>query len=194
MKKRFIVLLLAHSLVLGACTTATPKGPAITAQTLLEDRRTREVILTDREIEAEAYSELSSDTTLRDQCHVAINVYNGAALVTGEAPTEELSKKIIATVQTIANVKLVHNNLIIGPPIDAAARANDSAITGSVKKALEQIRTLPDFSPAMVKVVTEDSTVYLMGWVHRDEGTVVINVTRLQPGIKQIITVFEYID
>ena len=46
----------------------------------------------------------------------------------------------------------------------------------------------------MIKVVTENGTVYLMGWVHRDEGAVVINVTRLQPGIKQIITVFEYID
>ena len=194
MKKRFIFLLLAHSLVLGACAPVSPKGPAITAQMLLEDRRTREVILTDREIEAEAYSELNSDNAIRDQCRVAVNAYNGAVLVTGEAPTEDLGKKIIAAVQTIANVKLVHNNLIIGHPIDVAARANDSAITDGVKKALEQIRTLPDFSPAMVKVITEDGTVYLMGWVHRDEGTVVINVTRLQPGIKQIITVFEYID
>jgi osmotically-inducible protein OsmY len=194
MKKHFIFLLLAHSLVLGACTTAAPHGPAITAQMLLEDRRTREVILTDREIEADAYSELSSNNTIHNQCHVTINAYNGAVLVTGEAPTEKLGKKIIAAVQTVANVKLVHNNLIIGHPIDAAARANDIAITDSVKKALEQIRTLPDFSPAMIKVITEDGTVYLMGWVHRDEGAVVINVTRLQPGIKQIITVFEYID
>ena len=194
MKKCFIFLLLAYSLLLGACTNVASQGAAITPQMLLEDRRTREIILTDREIEADAYSELNSDNTIRDQCHVAINVYNGSVLVTGEAPTEELGKKIIAAVQTIANVKLVHNNLIIGHPIDAAARAKDSAITDSVKRALDQIRTMPDFSPAMIKVVTEDGTVYLMGWVHRDEGTVVINVTRLQPGIKQIITVFEYID
>ena len=46
----------------------------------------------------------------------------------------------------------------------------------------------------MIKVVTENGVVYLMGLVHREEGTVVINVTKLQPGIQEIITVFEYLD
>ncbi len=194
MKKLLLSLLLSHSLLLTACAPVTPKGPAITAQMLLEDRRTREVILADRMIEAEAYDELNSDTELRDHCHISVNAYNGAVLVTGEAPTEELSKKIIAAIQGISQVKLVHNNLTIGYPSDAGSRADDVLITDSVKKALGQIRTIPDFSPAMIKVITENGVVYLMGLVHRDEGTVVVNVTRLQPGIKQIITVLDYID
>jgi osmotically-inducible protein OsmY len=53
---------------------------------------------------------------------------------------------------------------------------------------------MPDFDPAMVKVITENGTVYLMGFVRRDEGAVVINVTKLQPGIKRIITICEYAD
>jgi osmotically-inducible protein OsmY len=115
-------------------------------------------------------------------------------LVTGETPNEELRKKIISTVQVISNVKLIHNNLIVGYPSDSSSRANDQHITETVKKALNQIRTIPGFDPSMVKVITENGNVYLMGLIHKDEGTVVINVTRLQPGIKQIITVFEYID
>jgi len=83
---------------------------------------------------------------------------------------------------------------MIAAPSDSNSRANDELITDTVKTALNQIRTIPDFDPAMVKVITENGIVYLMGLVHRDEGTVVINVTRLQPGIKQIIAVFEYID
>ena len=163
-------------------------------QSLLKDRRTREIIVVDKEIETEAYSELNSDDDLLNQCHITITAYNGAVLVTGEAPSEELRKKIISTVQVVPNIKLLHDNLIIAPPSDSSSRVNDQFITEAVKKGLNQIRTIPYFDPAMVKVITENGTVYLMGLVHRNEGNVVINVTKLQPGIKQIVTVFEYID
>ena len=194
MKKFFLLLLLLNSYLMGACSTLATNGDEITEQSLLQDRRTRDAILIDKEIETEAYSELNSDNDLLSQSHFTISAYNGAVLLTGETPNEELEKKIISTVQVIPDVKLIHNNLIIADPSDSSSRANDLFITDSVKKALNQIRTIPDFDPSMVKVITENGTVYLMGLVHRDEGTVVINVTRLQPGIKQIITVFEYID
>ena len=194
MKKLFLLLLLAHSLLLGACATVPRDAEEIQAQSQLIDRRTRTVIAADKAIEIEAYSELNSDSELRDQCHITIHAYNAAVLVAGEVPNEELSKKIITVVQGIANVKLVHNNLNIAYPTDAATRNNDAVINDTVKKALGQIRTMPDFSSSMIKVITENGIVYLMGQVHRDEGTVVINVTRLQPGIKEIITVFEYLD
>jgi osmotically-inducible protein OsmY len=195
MKKFFLFLMLLNSLLMAGCSTvALDGGEALDEQALLRERRTREIILMDREIETEAYSELNSDDEILNQCHVSVNVYDGAVLVTGEAPTEELKKKIISLIQVIDHVKLIHDNLTIAPPSDAASRTNDKLITDTVKIALNQIRTLPDFDPAMVKVVTENGIVYLMGWVHRDEGTVVINVTKLQHGIKQIITVFEYLD
>jgi len=194
MKKFFLLLLLLINFLMGACSSVATNGEEITEQSLLQDRRTRDAILIDKKIETEAYSELNSDNDLLSQSHFTISAYNGAVLLTGETPNEELEKKIISTVQAIPNVKLVHNNLIIADPSDSSSRANDLFITDSVKKALNQIRTIPDFDPSMVKVITENGTVYLMGLVHRDEGTVVINVTRLQPGIKQIITVYEYID
>jgi len=194
MKKFFLLFLLLNSLLMAGCSTVATDHDEITEQSLLQDRRPRETIALDKEIETEAYSELNSDNDLLNQSHFTITAYNGAVLVTGETPTEALEKKIISTVQAIPNVKLIHNNLTIADPSDSGSRANDQFITDSVKKALNQIRTIPDFDPAMVKVITENGTVYLMGLVHRDEGAVVINVTRLQPGIKQIVTVFEYID
>jgi osmotically-inducible protein OsmY len=194
MKKIFILLLLCQNLLLVACTNITPKGPEITAQLLLEERRSREAILADRMIEAEAYSELNSERYLKEQCHVNINAFNGTVLVTGQAPNEELSKNIMTIVQAIANVKLVHNNLIIDYPTDTATRNNDELITEGVKTALNQIRTIPDFYPSMIKVNTEDSVVYLMGLVHREEGTIAIKITKLQPSVKEIVTIFEYLD
>jgi osmotically-inducible protein OsmY len=194
MKKFFLLLLLLNSLLIGACSTVATDGEEMTGQSLTQDRRSRKTILLDKDIETEAYSELNSDDDLLNQCHFTITAYNGAVLVTGETPNEELEKKIVSTIQVIPNVKLIHNNLIIANPSDAGSRANDSLITDTIKIALKQIRTIPGFDPSMVKVNTANGTVYLMGLVHRDEGTVVVNVTRLQPGIKQIITLFEYID
>ena len=194
MKKFFLLFLLINSFLINGCSTIATDSDEITEQSLLQDRRPRETIALDKEIETEAYSELNSDDDVLNQSHYTITAYNGAVLITGETPTEELRTKIISTVQVIPNVKLIHNNLIIAYPSDSNSRANDKLITDTVKIALNQICTIPDFDPSMVKVITENGTVYLMGLVHRDEGTVVINVTRLQPGIKQIITVFEYID
>lgn len=194
MKKLFLSLVLLNCLLISACSTVATNSAPLTEQNLLQDRRTREAILIDKDIETEAYSELNSEDDLLKQCHFTITAYNGAVLITGEAPNEALRKKIIATVQVIPHVKLIHDNLIITSPSDANSRANDQLITSTVKTALSQIRTMPDFDPAMVKVITENGTVYLMGLVQRDEGTVVINVTKLQPDINQIVTVFEYVD
>ena len=194
MKNIVILLLLCQNLLLVACTHITPRGPEITEQLLLEERRSREVILSDRMIEAEAYSELNSERDLIEQCHININAFNGTVLVTGQAPSEELSKKIITIIQAVSNVKLVHNNLFIGYPSDITTRSNDDLITESVKTALNKIRSIPDFYPSMIKVTTENSTVYLMGLVNREEGTIAVKITKLQPGIKQIVTVFEYLD
>ncbi len=192
--KKLSLLIIINVLSLTACSTTAINPEDITEQTLLQERRNREIIVMDKTIEAEAYSELNSENDVLNHCHVTITTYNGATLITGEAPNEELRQKIISTVQVIPNVKLIHDNLTIANPSDLNSRANDQLITDNVKTALNQIRTLPDFDPAMVKVITEDGIVYLMGLVRRNEGTVVINVTKLQPGIKQIITVFEYAD
>ncbi|MCX7099226.1 MAG: BON domain-containing protein [Methylococcales bacterium] len=194
MKKLTLLFVLLNSVLLGACTTVPSNDQDLNEAALAVDRRTRDTVILDKDIQSEAYSELRSNQDIKQSSHVTINVYNGIVLVTGETPSVELRKEIISTVQNIANVKLIHNNLTVGQPTDANSRANDALITDTVKIALKQIRTLPNFDPAMVKVVTENSVVYLMGAVHRNEGTVVVNVTRLQPGIKQIITVFQYLD
>ena len=138
--------------------------------------------------------ELNSDDEITSQSHITINAYNGAILISGETANEVLKNKIVSIVQVIPNVTLIHDNLLIEPPSDANSRANDHLITDTIKTALSQIKSLPDFDPAMIKVITENGTVFLMGIVRRDEGAIVIKITRLQPGVKQIITLFEYAD
>ena len=123
-----------------------------------------------------------------------VNVYNGAVLLTGEVMNEAFKSKIVEAVRIVKNVKIVHDNLVVDYPSDNLSRANDRRIGQNIRQALTQIRTIPGFDSSLVRVITEQGTVYLMGRVHRDEGLVVINVVRTEPDIRQLITVFDYID
>ena len=194
MKKLFLLFLLLNSLLIVACSSVTTNSDDLTEQTSKPDRRSHEVISTDKIIETEAAAELNSDDEITSQSHITINAYNGAILISGETANEALKNKIVSIVQVIPNVTLIHDNLLIEPPSDANSRANDQLITDTIRTALTQIKSLPDFDPAMIQVVTENGTVFLMGIVRRDEGAIVIKITRLQPGVKQIITLFEYAD
>ncbi|MFZ9610798.1 MAG: BON domain-containing protein [Methylococcales bacterium] len=194
MKKLFLLFLLLNTLLIVACSSVATNPDSLVEQTPKPDRRSHEAISIDKVIETEATAELNSDDEIASQSHVTINTYNGATLISGETANEALKNKIVSIVQVIPNITLIHDNLIIAPPSDANSRANDQLITDTIKTSLVQIKSLPDFDPAMIKVVTENGTVFLMGIVRRAEGAIVIKITRLQPGVKQIITLFEYAD
>jgi osmotically-inducible protein OsmY len=125
---------------------------------------------------------------------VNVYVYNGAVLLTGEVMNDAFKSKIVEAVRIVKYVKIVHDNLVVDYPSDNLSRANDRRIGQNIRQALTQIRTIPDFDSSLVRVIIEQGTVYLMGRVHRDEGLVVINVVRTEPDIRQLITVFDYID
>ncbi len=189
--KKLLLVLLAHSLFIGGCSTMKAGGAEITGLSLLNDRRSRDAILADETIEDRAAAKLNAYYDLRDKCHFNITAYNGAVLVTGDTPKEEFRDRIIDIVRIIPNVKLVHDKLTIDSPSPLNFRATDALITGKVKTALTQI---PGFDASWVKVITEQRAVYLMGLVHRNEGAAAIEAARHQSDVKQIITVFEYID
>jgi osmotically-inducible protein OsmY len=185
-------------LIVFACTLAIISGCAtkrnvqINTQTL--ERLALDQVEIDKEIETNIKENLRDDDQIRRFAHVNVNVYNGAALLTGEAMNEATKSKIIEMVRIVKGVKMVHDNLIIDYPSDNLSRANDRRIAQNVRQALRQIHDFPNFDASMIKIVVEQSSVYLMGRVHRDEGTVVINVVRLDPDIHQLVTVFDYMD
>jgi osmotically-inducible protein OsmY len=191
---RAFLLLVLISVLLGGCETVPTNEQGTSQQSSILDRRPPEAIAIDKEIEQTAREELQDDSDLFAQSHINVNAYNNLALVTGEVASEALKSKIIEMVRIIPHITMVRDSLTVAQPIDSTARANDAQLTAQLKTALTQIHTLPNFNSAMIKVITENGVVYLMGRVSREEGNVVINVTRLQPTIKQIITVFEYLD
>ena len=188
---KFLWLILISFFLVTACGTTPDETNAATQHAKVE-RRSPETITTDKAIEQKAFEEFHDDFDLMTQSHVNVNAYNGLALVTGEVTSAELKNKIMEIVRVIPHVKMVRDSLTLGALSQGDSRTNDQILTGKVQKSLTQIQTLPNFSSSMIKVVTEEGVVYLMGLVSKEEGNVVVNVTRLQSGVKQIVTVFEY--
>jgi len=86
-------------------------------------------------------------------------------------------------------VRGVTNETHVGPNTAYSARANDSAITGKVKARFVDANR---FNAIHVKVVTENSNVYLLGIVTEKEGNNAAELARTTAGVRKVIKVFEY--
>lgn len=194
MMKIFLAVFI-FPLLLAGCSIFATGGAEVTGLSLLHDRRTSKALAIDESIEIKAAFELNSHDDTRDLCHFNITSYNGMVLVTGEAPTKQLLNKILSIVRVISDVKLVHNKLVVARPSTYTSRSKDTLITTKVKTSLSRnIKNVPGFDATRVKVITENSVVYLLGLVHKNEGYVATEIARRESGIKKVVQVFEYIE
>ncbi|GAW85393.1 conserved hypothetical protein [Bathymodiolus platifrons methanotrophic gill symbiont] len=187
-------LILICVLMLTACGSIGQGLAEITGLAFLHDRRDSAAITLDEKIEDSAIIELHGLDEIKGKSHFNITSYNGKVLITGEAETEDIREIIIANVRIISGVKLVHNEMALGPVSTLGARSEDSMLTIKVKDALSQIKDKPGFDATRVKVVTENKVVYLMGLVHKEEGEAAAKAVQNVAKVKKIVTVFEYID
>lgn len=191
MKQSLILILI---FMLTACSSIGHGLAELTGLSFLHDRRDSKAIMLDEQIEDSAVMNLHGLDEIKDKSHFNITSYNGKVLVTGEAETEDVREIIIANVRIVSGVKLVHNEMVVGPISSMQSRSEDSLLTIKVKDALAEIKDKPGFDATRVKVVTENKVVYLMGLVHEEEGIAAAKKVQNVAGVEKIITVFEYID
>ena len=188
------ILLLIYLIMLTACSSMGHGLAELTGLSFLHDRRESAAIALDEQIEDSALIELHGLDEIKDKSHFNITSYNGKVLVTGETETEDIREIIIANVRIISGVKLVHNEMVVGPISSMQSRSEDSVLTVKVKDAIAEIKDKPGFDATRVKVVTENQVVYLMGLVHEEEGLAAAKAVQNVAGVMKIVTVFEYID
>ncbi|MGH8761212.1 MAG: BON domain-containing protein [Burkholderiales bacterium] len=180
------VLLVALVPLLQGCFPLAITGMG-TAAVMADDRRTTGMYIEDENIEWKALGRLNEKFKT---AHVNATSYNRRVLLTGEAPAEDLKKQIGEEIRSIASVVEVTNELQVAGASSLTARGNDSLITTSVKA---RMINNGKFSPNHVKVVTEASTVYLMGLVTQSEGEAAVELARTTSGVRAVVKVFEYI-
>ena len=185
---RWFILLLILPYLLGCAITAAG-GTAAGAATL--DRRTTGTIIEDQAIEFKTYRIIAADKELDKQTHINITSYNTAVLVTGESPLDEMREKIISIVSGVEKVTHVYDEITIAAPSSMVSRSSDTYITTKVKAKLFADKIL---SGLIIKVVTENGIVYLMGLITREESEIATNIARGTGGVQKVVKLFKYIN
>lgn len=168
-------------------------GGAATGVSMVHDRRTAGAIVDDQTLELKLYDALNQQ--LPPGNRISVTSYNGAILLTGEVVSEQARQRADAVARDFnpPPVRRVHNELVIDAPSPLSVQSNDALLTTKVKTALFQINTIADFDPSRVKVVTERGVVYLLGLVRPVEADAAANVASQVSGVRQVVTLFEYI-
>lgn len=189
MKKLGFLLIPIFILQQGCATTAVVAGS--TASTVASDARTMSAIADDVSIDYHAHEALVADKTLNAEGHVVAVSYDCVLLLVGEVPTEVLRDRAESLVNNLPNVKKVINKITIEKPISLATKTNDTLLTTNVKARMFSTTNL---KATHIKVITENSVVYLLGRVSREQGRVAAEVARNSTGVKKVVKVFEYLD
>jgi osmotically-inducible protein OsmY len=186
---RTAALLLTGAVVtLSACAPLFIGGAA-TVVAMAEDRRSSGVFVDDENIENRALIKVK--TRFNDQVHVNITSYNRQVLISGEAVSEAVKRGVEEEVATVAGIKRIHNELVVGPQAGVIAVSNDARLTTIVKtRFLEANR----FQANHVKVVTEGGVVFLMGIVKRSEADAASQLASTTRGVSRVVRLFEYLD
>ncbi|CAG0974929.1 Osmotically-inducible protein Y [Methylophilaceae bacterium] len=174
---------------LVACFPAVVGGAAA-GGVMAADRRTSGIYIEDQAIELKA-KKMIIDNIGAANINVSVTSFNLNVLLTGEAIDEATREKAERAARSIDNVKTVTNELAISEKSGLGTSASDTYITSKVKANMVKENLFP---ANYVKVVTENSIVYLMGMVTRKEAEDAVEIARGISGVEKVVKVFEYID
>ena len=171
---------------LSGCVAVVAAGVG-GAALVATDRRTTGTQVDDEGIELKISNQ--ANTQYGERIHLNVTSYNGVVLLTGEVPDQGVWASIGNLAKNTEKVRVVHNELVVGPVTDIQARSNDSYITSKVKTRFVEANKFP---PNAVKVVTERGVVYLMGIVSKAEGDAAGETAATTAGVVRVVKVFEY--
>lgn len=189
MNLRFPLAALAAALLastLAGCAPLIVAGAAAGTALMVTDRRSSGAQIDDETIELRASSRVRE--AFGDRAHVVVSSYNRQVLLTGEVPSDAAKQQAEQIVARVDNVRGIVNELAIAPPTTLPQRSNDVLITGKVRASFVDAA---DLQANAFRVVTERSTVYLMGRVTQREADRATNIARQIPGVQRVVRIFE---
>jgi len=157
---------------------------------IVYDSRSVATMSTDSDITYRAQAKIASNQELADKTHISATSFNQVLLVVGQAPTEQLRDLAMSLMQKIPKVKHIYNEIVIAPPTSVHQRSKDTWLTTEVKTVLLEQKNLRS---AQIKVLTEDSAVYLLGSVTRGQGDLAANAAKKVAGVSKVVKAFEYV-
>jgi osmotically-inducible protein OsmY len=189
MRNQIAVLFVVFGLLQGCVAPVVAAGVGTGLMMSAADRRSAGTMVEDDTIESKSQKRI--EEKYKDSVHASVVSFNRFALITGTTASETAKMDIERIVGGIPNVKGIANELVVNTASGSSTQGSDSRITGNVK--LRFVKS-PAFKADHVKVVTENSVVYLMGLVTRAEADAASDIASTTAGVNKVVRVFEYID
>lgn len=152
---------------------------------LNHDRRTNVTVVDDQAISSKATLMLTKNKDLWKDSHISILSYNKSLLLVGQTPKQQYIEEINKLVEQISELEVLYNEMSVSKPLPIKSRAKDAWITTQVKARIISNRSV---GPNRVKVVTEDSVVYLMGILTKEEEKTVADIASRISGVERVVT------
>ena len=193
-RKSVIATTLTRLLVAGAVVASLQGcvemivGGAVVGTIAATDRRTLGAQTEDTSITVKGEARIPG--LIGDSGHVNIASFNRKVLLTGEVKDAATKAYVEREIGAIEGVQGVVNELEVTGRSNYTSRGNDAFLTGKVKASFVDTSEL---SASAFKVITERSTVYLMGRVTQREGQRAGEVARGVSGVERVVKVFDYI-
>ena len=182
--------LAASTLGLSGCFGLAVTGAAVGTMAVL-DRRSLGAQTEDQAIELRGLRELNQEINDSSIGSVSITSFNRRVLLSGQADTPQTRQRAEEVVrQRVPNVSDIFNEVEVVGAADFATRTKDTSLTARVKAGLVRERNLASNA---IKVVTERSTVYLMGLVTHNEAQRAAIISSQISGVTRVVTLFEYL-
>lgn len=175
----FLSLLLA-AVTLAACSS--------------HESRTVGTTFNDQQLEYEVVSNIRSNPAFGEHDHIKVEVHQGVVLLAGETVSEE--NRLLAT-QLAEKPRLatrVINELEIGRRAGFGGKLDNAWLTTKVNSVLLAENPVPGYEGKRIKVISSQNTVYLMGFVTREEGQDVAEVVSNIRGVEKVVKLFTYTD
>lgn len=177
--------------LLQGCVTAAVVGGGALATKVAMDPRTTGTQIDDQTLELRVADALRKDKQLNEQAHISAVVYNGRALLVGEAPSADLKEVAVNLARGVKDIADVYDEIQIGEKVSFMQASKDTWITTEVKSKLF---VNGNVKATDVKVVTENGVVYLIGRVTQSQAAAAVDVARQVNGVRKVVKVFTYLN
>ncbi|ATA20525.1 osmotically-inducible protein OsmY [Gibbsiella quercinecans] len=190
MKLKATFAVLFSALLLQGCVGAVVVGSAAVATKTATDPRSIGTQVDDGTLEARVENALSKDEQLKKDARVVATAYKGKVLLTGQAPTTDLSSRAKQIAMGVDGATEVYNEIRQGTPVSLSTASSDTWITTKVRS---QLLTSDTVKSSNVKVTTENGEVFLLGLVTQQEGQSAAQIASQVSGVKHVTTAFTYV-
>lgn len=179
------------ALLLGGCATVID---STTSEPISDNRGTRTAgqFIDDETAEVTIAVNLKKATPELKVSNINVKVYNGVVLIAGQVPSDEARQAAEKVATQHRGVKRVINQLEVAGKATVISEINDLTLSTQAKALV--LRELGRGVYQRTLITTENSIVYVMGFVTQTEAAALENVLSSVRGVKRIVRAFEYID